>query len=235
MDKFDSPEPAIRFRTIARANGIAVSDDEISRLAQFVSGILEWNSKINLISRKDEEKIWEAHILSSVAPLFMKGFPPDATILDIGTGGGFPGIPLAILRPSIRFILLDSIAKKIRALDAILSGLHLPNVTTVCERAEALALREGYRGSIDYVVSRAVASVRDLLKLAKPFLRIRNFAGAKEGHFLPGSVILYKGGVLDDEIERATLKFKPRAVEIIPVVIGGRFDDAAKKIVIIQP
>ena len=239
MTNTTTVEPTIWLRTIARENGIAISDEEIAKLDLFAKNLLEWNQKINLISRRDAENIWQAHILSSLSLLFVRDFFPETSVVDIGTGGGFPGVPLAILRPTVKFVLADSIAKKIKALDGILSGLGLQNVSTVCERAEVLSAREGYAGRFDYVVARAVSSVKELIKWGKPFLALPPIAGTPESGPRPllprGSMVLYKGGLLEDEIAQANVKFKPRNVEVVPLVIKGMADDAGKRLVIIQP
>ena len=116
----------------------------------------DWNARINVISRKDMDNFYEHHVLHSLAIAKAVSFPAGATVLDLGTGGGFPGIPLAILFPEVRFTLCDSIVKKIRVASAVAEALHLENVETVNARVESLPER------YDYIVSRAVAPLSDL-------------------------------------------------------------------------
>ena len=121
----------------------------------------EWNSKINLISRKDIDNLVEHHLLHSLAIAKFIQFQPDTTIMDVGTGGGFPGIPLAILFPECRFTLIDSIGKKIHVAEDIAKQIGLTNVECIQERAEE------EKRQFDFVVSRAVMPLPDLVKLVK--------------------------------------------------------------------
>jgi 16S rRNA (guanine527-N7)-methyltransferase len=117
----------------------------------------EWNEKINVISRKDMDHLYEHHVLHSLAIAKQIVFEEGMVVLDIGTGGGFPGIPLAIFFPQVKFILLDSIAKKIKVVNEVITTLNLDNAEAVCSRAE------DYKGHCDYVVSRAVSSLRQMV------------------------------------------------------------------------
>lgn len=121
-----------------------------------------WNSRINVISRKDIDALYEHHVLHSLSIAKAFTFSTGMQIMDLGTGGGFPGIPLAILLPEVHFHLVDSVAKKIRVCDEIISALSLTNVTTQWTRAEHI------QGHYDCVVSRAVASLPELMKWCKP-------------------------------------------------------------------
>lgn len=148
----------------------------------------EWNSKINVISRKDIDNLYEHHILHSLGIAQLINFKPGTCIMDLGTGGGFPGIPLAIMFPDVEFHLVDSIGKKIKVCDEIRNALSLANVTTEWTRAENI------KGKYDFVVSRAVMPLTDLVKLCRKNI-------AKESHnAMPNGLICLKGGELAHEV-----------------------------------
>ncbi len=148
----------------------------------------EWNEKINLISRKDIAHLREHHILHSLAIAKTLMFAPGTTILDVGTGGGFPGIPLAILFPECQFLLIDSIGKKIRVAQDIAQRIGLSNVECIQERAE------DEKRQFDFVVSRAVMPLPDLVKI------VRKNIHHKHKNAMPNGLIVLKGGDLTSEI-----------------------------------
>lgn len=150
---------------------------------------VEWNAKINLISRKDIEFLFERHVLHSLAIAEFINFKDGTTILDIGTGGGFPGIPLAIMFPNVKFTLVDSIGKKIKVVEDMISRLNLTNATAICDRAENL------QGTFDYIVSRATAPLNDLYKWSLPKIN------KVQKNAIPNGIICLKGGELDEEIK----------------------------------
>ena len=164
----------------------------------------EWNSKINVISRKDIAGLYEKHVLHSLAIAAAFQFEPGIEILDIGTGGGFPGIPLAIFFPDVKFLLADSIAKKLKVVDAVAQGLELKNVTTQHTRAEEIKNRK-----FDFVVSRAVAPIKELWKWGKPLIRKGNEQELQNG------LICLKGGDLGNEISESGLRPRMIAIEDI--------------------
>lgn len=148
----------------------------------------DWNSKINVISRKDIGNLYEHHVLHSLGIAKIISFRPGTQVMDLGTGGGFPGIPLAILFPEVSFHLIDSIGKKIKVTTEVANAVGLKNVTTRQCRAEE------EKGQFDFVVSRAVMPLNDLLKLVRKNIR-------KEQHnALPNGLICLKGGELQHEI-----------------------------------
>lgn len=148
----------------------------------------EWNEKINLISRKDIDNLEEHHLLHSLAIAKCITFRSGTHILDVGTGGGFPGIPLAILFPECQFTLIDSIGKKVRVAEDIAVRIGLTNVVCKHERVE------DEKGQFDFVVSRAVMPLSDLVKL------VRKNVHHQMKNALPNGLIVLKGGNLDSEI-----------------------------------
>lgn len=148
----------------------------------------DWNSKINVISRKDITNLYEHHVLHSLGIAKVINFRPDTEIMDLGTGGGFPGIPLAIMFPDTNFHLVDSIGKKVKVATEIASAIGLKNVTTRHCRAEE------EKQLFDFVVSRAVMPLTDLLKIIRKNIK-------KEQHnALPNGLICLKGGELQNEV-----------------------------------
>jgi 16S rRNA (guanine527-N7)-methyltransferase len=164
----------------------------------------EWNEKINVISRKDIDGLYEKHVLHSLSIAAVFEFPAGCEILDLGTGGGFPGIPLAIFFPECKFHLVDSIGKKLKVVDAVASEIGLTNISTRHIRAEEIKNQK-----FDVVVSRAVAPLKDLWKWSKPLLRKKSQA---EG---PHGLICLKGGDLASEISESGCR--PRVLEIVDI------------------
>jgi 16S rRNA (guanine527-N7)-methyltransferase len=156
----------------------------------------DWNAKINVISRKDIDELYTKHVLHSLAIAKIQPFEPGTYILDVGTGGGFPGIPLAILFPETRFYLIDVIAKKIKVVHAVVDALDLKNVKAEQIRAENV------KGDYDFIVSRAVTNMPDFVSWIKDKIKKQN------KHNLPNGILYLKGGDLTEE-----LKDFPRATE----------------------
>jgi 16S rRNA (guanine527-N7)-methyltransferase len=166
----------------------------------------EWNEKINVISRKDMDGLYEKHVLHSLSIAAIFDFEPGTTIIDLGTGGGFPGIPLAIYFPEVQFHLVDSIAKKLKVVEAVAAGIGLKNVTTQHSRVEDIKNRK-----FGFVVSRAVAPLKDLWKWSKPLLAHNKSAAGFESSPQSGLICL-KGGDLHQEIQESGAR--PRMIEI---------------------
>lgn len=180
------------------------SEQQISQFAALDDLYTEWNAKINVISRKDIESIYLHHILHSLSIAAIADFQPGTTIIDIGCGGGFPGVPLAIFFPQVKFHLADSIAKKLKVVEAVCEGAQIKNITLQHTRAEDIKNRK-----FDYAISRAVAPLKDLWKWSAPLL--------KKDHSkpLPNGLICLKGGDLAQEIFESGLR--PRMMPIYKI------------------
>ncbi|MCL2683029.1 MAG: 16S rRNA (guanine(527)-N(7))-methyltransferase RsmG [Bacteroidales bacterium] len=165
-----------------------LTEKQYQQLAVLPELYADWNEKINVISRKDIENITEKHILHSLAIAKIIQFKPGTKILDVGTGGGFPGIPLAIVFPDCEFHLVDSIAKKINVVSEISNAIGLTNVKA--EQARAETLNEQY----DFVISRAVTSFPEFLNWIKKNISLQNH------NELPNGILYLKGGDLTDEL-----------------------------------
>ncbi|HUC81805.1 MAG TPA: 16S rRNA (guanine(527)-N(7))-methyltransferase RsmG [Flavisolibacter sp.] len=169
----------------------------------------EWNAKINVISRKDIDSLYEKHVLHSLSIAAAFELPAGAEIVDIGTGGGFPGVPLAIFFPEVKFHLVDSINKKLTIIEAVKEAVGLDNVTTQHTRAEDIKGRK-----FDFVVSRAVAPLKDLWRWGKPLMKNSKFKVKSEKGVteLKSGLICLKGGDLKEEIKDSGLR--PKKMEI---------------------
>ena len=149
----------------------------------------DWNAKINVISRKDIDELYTKHVLHSLAIAKIQLFEPGTYVLDVGTGGGFPGIPLAILFPETRFYLIDVILKKINVVKAVIEALELKNV-----KAEQIRASE-VKGDYDFIVSRAVTNMPDFVSWIKDKIKKQN------KHKLPNGILYLKGGDLTEELK----------------------------------
>lgn len=186
------------------------SEHQVAQLASLENLYHDWNSKINVISRKDINSLYEKHVLHSLSIAAVFDFPKGAEIIDIGTGGGFPGIPLAIFYPEVKFHLVDCINKKLKIIEAVKDKIDLPNVTTQHTRAEDIANKK-----FDFAVSRAVAPLKDLIRWSYPLLKktklkIDNAEGAET--ILRAGLISLKGGDLSDEISESGAR--PKIIEL---------------------
>ncbi|MEO6188644.1 MAG: 16S rRNA (guanine(527)-N(7))-methyltransferase RsmG [Ginsengibacter sp.] len=176
---------------------------QIEQLTALYPLYAEWNQKINVISRKDMENFYVHHVLHSLSIATQFDFPDGYEIMDFGTGGGFPGIPLAIFFPEVHFLLVDSITKKLKVAEEIVSATGLTNVTTQHSRAEEIGNKK-----FDIVLSRAVASLKDLWFWSRPLLKKKPVTQPKK---LTGLICL-KGGDLSQEISESGTR--PRIWEI---------------------
>jgi len=173
------------------------TDEQIAQLTALEELYKEWNAKINVISRKDIESIYLHHVLHSLSIAAIADFRPGTQVIDIGCGGGFPGVPLAIFFPETQFHLVDSIAKKLKVVDAVCEGAGIKNISTQHTRAEEIKNRK-----FDFAVSRAVAPLKDLWTCAAPLIRKGTNNGIAQG------LICLKGGDLNQEISESGLRPK---------------------------
>lgn len=217
------------FVQICAANGLTLDDGQVTCFAAYADTLAAWNAKVNLVSRKDLDNVWERHMLHSVALLFHAEIAPGARVADIGTGGGFPGIPLKICRPDVSMTLIDSIKKKIGAVDAMIRTLYacdrrMDRVRTVCGRAEDLAEIPALRAQHDVVVARAVAPLIDLVTWAKPLLAAH------------GTLLALKGGPLDAEVAAVRILHPVLSVTCMPLTVQGvpQFAIDEKQLITVQ-
>ena len=166
-----------------------LSQDQLKQFKRLIPIYKDWNSKVNLISRRDIENLFINHILHSLSIVNIIKFKDTTSILDVGTGGGFPGIPLAIFFPNVKFTLLDSIGKKIKVVESVSKDLSLSNVTAINDRVE------NHFEKYDFILSRAVAKMDKFYSLVN-----KNF-NSKSINEIPNGIISLKGGDLKDELK----------------------------------
>ncbi|MEH6706059.1 MAG: 16S rRNA (guanine(527)-N(7))-methyltransferase RsmG [Galbibacter orientalis] len=166
----------------------SLTEDQITKFSQLEDLYTDWNSKINVISRKDIEELYIRHVLHSLGIAKVQAFNPGVSILDVGTGGGFPGIPLAILFPETNFYLIDAIGKKINVVNEVASALNLQNVKAEQIRAEKV------KSQFDFIVSRAVTNMPDFVKWVKGKVK------KESSHELKNGILYLKGGDLSEEL-----------------------------------
>jgi 16S rRNA (guanine527-N7)-methyltransferase len=166
-----------------------LSSKQIEQFSKLQELYVHWNEQINVISRKDTENFYERHVLHSLGIAKVIQFKKDTKIMDVGTGGGFPGIPLAILFPDCDFLLVDSIGKKIKVVNEVAHELELKNVTGIHERAEKV------EGTFDFVVSRAVTQMPEFITWVK------NKVSKTSKNSIPNGILYLKGGDLSEEMK----------------------------------
>lgn len=214
----------IEFWTACSTNGIVLTHEQVQLFERFHKDLVYWNEKVNLISRKDTQNIFERHFLHSLS--ILKYYTPKqkAAVLDIGTGGGFPGIPLKIARQDLHCVLVDSIAKKVQTTSMFVNHLELRNTTVLRSRVEELSLEKSHKQQFDMITARAVAPLVSLVSWTLPYLK-------NDGKF-----VFLKGGNLDEEIAEMKKKYPQTSTEVISIDMRGypMFYDEEKKIVIID-
>jgi 16S rRNA (guanine527-N7)-methyltransferase len=191
------------------------TDTQLRQLEQLEALYKDWNEKINVISRKDIDALYEKHVLHSLAISAICNFKDGAEVVDIGTGGGFPGIPLAIFFPQVKFLLSDSIGKKIKVVQEVATAIGLKNVTAVHSRVEEIIGKK-----FDFAVSRAVAPLGELWKWVEPSLR-----GGQKSEELTNGLICLKGGDLKEEIKTSGLEKKAQAWSVYDIFPEPSFEE----------
>ncbi len=166
-----------------------LTDLQLKQFSELQTLYSDWNAKINVISRKDIDSLDVKHVLHSLGIAKVQPFLPSSTVLDVGTGGGFPGIPLAIMFPETEFVLVDSIGKKIKVVQAVADSLGLLNVKAIHGRAESV------NGEFDFVLSRAVAKMDDFVIWVKKKIK------KKSKHAIRNGILYLKGGDLTEELQ----------------------------------
>lgn len=199
-------------------NGITLSPDKAEILAEYMSGILEWNEKVNLTAITEEDDFIKKHIVDSLTICGIEALEKAGNIIDIGTGGGFPGIPLAVVYPEKKVVLLDSLEKRLNIIEELCEKLGIKNVETLHARAEDAGQSSEYREGFDLCVSRAVANMSVLAEYTLPFV--------KKG----GCLIAYKGKEIEEELNEAK-----RSIGILGGEIESILDSATEqKLVVIK-
>jgi len=184
---------------------ITTRAETVSKFERYMKLVLAWNEKVNLTAIKDENDFIKKHFIDSILCAGFSELINAETVIDVGTGAGFPGVPLALIFPQKQFLLIDSTGKKIKILGEITAALEIPNVTLIHARAEELSRKEEYREKFDLCVSRAVANLAVLSEYCLPFVS----AG--------GSFISYKGPDTDKEVKEAKRKIKALGGDIADI------------------
>ncbi len=169
-----------------------LTEDQVEKFGKLQELYTDWNAKINVISRKDLDALYERHVLHSLGIAKIQKFQPGSRVMDVGTGGGFPGIPLAILFPETEFYLCDVIAKKIKVVNAVVEALELTNVKAEQKRAGT------FDAQFDFIISRAVTRMIDFVKWVRPNIK------KKSEHNLKNGILYLKGGDLTEELASFT-------------------------------
>ena len=173
-----------------------LSQEQVQQFERLKNLYEEWNQQINVISRKDTENFYERHVLHSLGLAKLIHFQKDSEILDVGTGGGFPGIPMAIMFPDVQFTLVDSIGKKIKVVNEVCDALGLKNVTGLHLRAEDV------KGNFDFVISRAVTQMPIFINY------VRNKIKKERNNKLKNGILYLKGGDLKEEMKSVKFRYK---------------------------
>ncbi len=183
-----------------------LSDIQKDQFEIYLTKLLHWNKRTNLISRNDENNIVTKHFLESISMLDVIDIPSNSSIIDIGTGAGFPGLPLKIIRPDLTMVLLDSKRFKVLFLKDVLKAFDFDDVIVVNERSEVAGLNADFNENFDYILARAVTNLKLLYKVTFNFLKDNSY------------LLALKGGNLKDEVLEFREKYQSEKIEIIPIV-----------------
>ena len=202
---------------------ISISDEEINQFIQYKETLLEWNQKMNLTAIEDEKEIIIKHFLDSISCLLIKELRGEGSLIDVGTGAGFPGIPIKIMQPQIKLTLLDSLNKRISFLQEVCNQLKIADITYIHGRAEDIGQNKLYREKYNYAVARAVASLNVLAEYCLPFVKVG-------GYF-----ICQKGPQLEEEMKVANKAISILGGEVVDQqIINLPFSDISHRIVVIK-
>jgi 16S rRNA (guanine527-N7)-methyltransferase len=207
--------------TTLSSNNIVLTKDQIDTLTRFHNDMLYWNEKVNMVSRPDMAHFWERHIIHSLMLLKYVDFKQKARVLDIGTGGGLPGLPVKIARPDLKMTLVDSIAKKMKMTSMFAEHTGLKDIVCLTARVEELIAKPNYQRHFDVIISRAVARIGVLVEWSRPLLAPN------------GSYAFLKGGDLTEEIAEARTQHPGLVVTETPISCFGipSFTTDEKKII----
>lgn len=224
MSDYQSPLTAADVRRICLENGLDISDSQWQLLEKWAALLLEVNQNVNLISRKETEFLWEKQILPCLALLIFRKFSPDADVCDFGTGGGLPGMLLAIVRPDLRLTLLDSRHKKIEVVQQMIDSLKLSNAQTVLGRGEELGKQRPWRQRFPLLTARAVAPLIDLVRWTADLRKVESV------------LHIYKGGEIKDEVFALSKKVSGVKVNKSLMVLKGypKFAENQKYIISLE-
>ena len=224
MSDYQSPLTAADVRRICLENGLDISDSQWQLLEKWAALLLEVNQNVNLISRKETEFLWEKQILPCLALLIFRKFSPDADVCDFGTGGGLPGMLLAIVRPDLRLTLLDSRHKKIKVVQQMIDSLKLSNAQTVLGRGEELGKQRPWRQRFPLLTARAVGPLIDLVRWTADLRKVESV------------LHIYKGGEIKDEVFALSKKVSGVRVNKSLMVLKGypKFAENQKYIISLE-
>ncbi|MDP6655903.1 MAG: 16S rRNA (guanine(527)-N(7))-methyltransferase RsmG [SAR324 cluster bacterium] len=224
MSDYQSPLSAADVRRICLENGLDISDSQWQLLEKWAALLLEVNQNVNLISRKETEFLWEKQILPCLALLIFRKFSPDADVCDFGTGGGLPGMLLAIVRPDLRLTLLDSRRKKIEVVQQMIDSLKLSNAQTVLGRGEELGKQRPWRQRFPLLTARAVGPLIDLVRWTADLRKVESV------------LHIYKGGEIKDEVFALSKKVSGVRVNKSLMVLKGypKFAENQKYIISLE-
>ena len=224
MSDYQSPLTAADVRRICFENGLDISDSQWQLLEKWAALLLEVNQNVNLISRKETEFLWEKQILPCLALLIFRKFSPDADVCDFGTGGGLPGMLLAIVRPDLRLTLLDSRHKKIKVVQQMIDSLKLSNAQTVLGRGEELGKQRPWRQRFPLLTARAVGPLIDLVRWTADLRKLESV------------LHIYKGGEIKDEVFALSKKVPGVRVNKSLMVLKGypKFAENQKYIISLE-